>query len=72
MLNQPLTRERLSSDYTTLTMFIDSKFTYIYCGYALELSVSVDEARSVRCERLLDARSGQLHSWLHQLMVVFI
>ena len=53
-------------------MFIDSKFTYIYCGYALELSVSVDEARSVRCERLLDARSGQLHSWLHQLMVVFI
>ena len=71
-LNQPPTRERLSSDYTTLTIFIDSKFTYIYCGYALELSVSVDEARSVRCERLLDARSGQLHSWLHQLMVVFI
>ena len=65
-------REKPSSDYTTLTMFIDRKFTYIYSGYALELSVSVDEARSVRCERLLDARSGQLHSWLHQLMVVFI
>ncbi len=48
------------------------KVTYIDCGYALELAVGVYEARSICSERLFDARPGQLHCRLHQLMVVLI